>query len=83
MLTELGAVVFLPSPNKSDVRRVRVWCPAMLDMVETRGLVTVKVGLDVLRVERCMFQSLGCACLKDKNKRGLCVVGKEMQTGKW
>jgi hypothetical protein len=76
-------VVFLPMPNGSEQHTVRVWCPAMQMIVEVKGTVEARCGLETLRVERCVYQLLGCPCLKSQLKRGLCLVRQEMQTGKW
>ena len=76
-------VVCLPIPNLSEQRSVRIWCPLAERMVEVKGVVKQAVGLESLRVDRCVNQVLGCPCLKDRGRRGLCVVGKELTAGKW
>jgi hypothetical protein len=82
-MTGLEGVVCLPIPQVSEQRSVRVWCPAAQALVEMKGTVEARCGLETLRVDRCVNQVLGCSCLKDWRKRGYCMVGKELTANKW
>ena len=75
--------MFLPLPNMQEQRSVRVWCPAFQSMVETKGTVTPRLGLEVLLVDACVLQVLGCPCLKDREKRKLCLIDREVASGSW
>ena len=76
-------IVFLPMPDGSALRSVRVWCSALQGMTEVKGTVQPRCGLEVLQPKHCVHQTLGCVCLRSALKRGYCLVGKELQAGKW
>jgi hypothetical protein len=56
-MTPFEGVVCLPIPQVSEQRTVRVWCPALQQLVEVKGQVKQGLGLEV-----CVWNAASTKC---------------------
>lgn len=65
-----------------SLKNVKAYCPAIKQMVNVQGEITLLInGLEQLTIKHCSHNDDDCPDHNPHHK--LCLLGKNLQTGRW